>query len=584
MRLNIFFQKNSVSMIVIILFIIAISLVNLNQDTYNTKEGVIKYDVKSYYAFLPAAIIEKDLSFNYIDKLPIKDRYIWIWPSYTEEGKKIMLTTCGLSIMYSPSFFLAHGIAKLNPNIEANGYTKPYHVALTLSAFVYFVLALFILRRILLKYFDDKTTALTLFFIGAGTNLFHYITYEAPYPHAYNFFLIILFLYLILRWYNKTSIKNTIFLGLIGGLITLIRPTNIIVLLLIPLFGVTSIKSLKQNIIFLVKKWYLIIIMMIAFVIVWIPQFSYWYYITGKIFYFSYGTEGGKFFFNNPQITNFLVSYKKGWYIYTPLMLIATIGMYRLVKIKNDFSWAILLILVINIYLLSSWWSWWFGGSFGQRSMVDIYGLMAFPLAAVIAKKRKYKLSKIILLTILFILTIFNQFQIQQHRNKAIHYWWTNKEAYWETFLKLKPTCKYWKIIQIPNYIKAKQGIYEFTFPYDKHMKITKEDLEKEILFSIKKNKNLKDSLVLIANKKNISFDSVCNNFSNNLIKTKKAKKHFDILKIRKLEKYIQGCKSWKEELEKKAKKNKMSLSMVINNEAKRVYFRYSQQYKDTFK
>ena len=44
--------------------------------------------------------------------------------------------------------------------------------------------------------------------------------------------------------------------------------------------------------------------------------------------------------------------------------------------------------------------------------------------------------------------------------SSAIHYWWMNKEAYWETFLKLRPTARYWEVITIPDYNKAREGIY----------------------------------------------------------------------------------------------------------------------------
>ena len=35
-----------------------------------------------------------------------------------------------------------------------------------------------------------------------------------------------------------------------------------------------------------------------------------------------------------------------------------------------------------------------------------------------------------------------------------------NKEAYWETFLKLRPTARYWEVITIPDYDKAREGVY----------------------------------------------------------------------------------------------------------------------------
>ena len=130
--------------------------------------------------------------------------------------------------------------------------------------------------------------------------------------------------------------------------------------------------------------------------------------------------------------------------------------------------------------------------------MIDSYGLMALPLAALIAKKRKFKYLRHTIIIALFILTVFNQFQIQQYRNGAIHYWWMNKEAYWETFLKLRPTCKYWKVIQIPNYEKARKGVYEYTHSIDKNADIEDRSLKKIIIYDcsiMESAKRLKDKL-----------------------------------------------------------------------------------------
>ena len=562
-------KKISLSKYVILLFILAIPFVNFNHHKYSKDEGVIVWDIKSYYAYLPATFIYKDLSLEFIHTDKTLDFGKWIWPVKTPTGKEAIITSCGLSMLYSPFFFIAHTYAKLSPKYSADGYSKPYHVALTFSAYIYFILALFILRKILLKNFNEKTTALTLFFIGAGTNLFYYVTYEAPMPHSYNFFLIILFLRLLIKWHESLTVKNTVFLGLTAGLIALIRPTNILILLLIPLYGVNNFQTFKENVNTLLKHWYLIFIMMVSFILVWIPQFSYWHYVSGKIFYFSYGAKGASFFFDNPQITDFLFSWKKGWFVYTPVMLFAVFGIYRLLKIKNPFATGAAIYLLLTVYVLSSWWSWWFGGSFGLRAMVDMYGLAALPLAALIEKKRKPAFLKHALIGILFLLTFYNQFQIQQYKNGAIHYWWMNKEAYKANFLHLHPTCKYWKVLRKPDYDKARKGIYVSVPTYDKYAVISDSLLKAEIIKDIKKDTLISDSLSEI--------------YAAEIIKSHKAGKYFKKLKIDYLINYINNCAMWKKEVSGKAEKMNISYREALKAEAERVYNTYSEKYEDTF-
>jgi hypothetical protein len=562
---------------IILLFFLSLTFVNLNHHKWSGKDGVIVWDIKSYYAYLPATFIYHDLSLDFINKYPEKNLNDKVWRIKSPTGKRAIITTSGLSMMYAPFFFISHAYALLDKKYDADGYTKPYHVGLAFSALFYFIIALFLLRKILLKFVDEKATALTLLAVCGGTNLFYYLSYEAAMSHSYNFFLIILFTHLVIQWHEKPALKNSVFIGLVAGLIVLIRPTNIIALLLFLLYGVVDLATFKANIKKLFKNWNYLLFIGICLFLVWIPQIIYWHYISGKYFYFSYGDNGGKFFFNNPQISDFLISFKKGWYLYTPLMLISTVGIYHLYKTKNKFSIAISIILLLYIYILSSWWSWWFGGAFGQRSMIDIYGLLAIPLAVLIAQKRKFLITKILGLLLILVLIFYNQFQTQQYRRGSIHYWWMNKEAYFETFLKLKPTCKYWKIITIPDYDKARQGIYITRASHDKSSEIKDSTLIKEIIKDMIKTKPA-------ITYENAVIDSLYVAQAQNIIDHHEAGEYFKRLKIQYYKGYINGCKTWRKEIERKAAGEKITYELALLNEANRVFETYSEKYEETFK
>ena len=44
-----------------------------------------------------------------------------------------------------------------------------------------------------------------------------------------------------------------------------------------------------------------------------------------------------------------------------------------------------ILIVVYQIYFIASWWSWWFGGSFGHRAFIETFPFFAIPMAALFA-------------------------------------------------------------------------------------------------------------------------------------------------------------------------------------------------------
>ena len=450
--------KKNISIVTIILVSVFTIVLNFNHKKWEDNKAVIQWDVKSYYAYLPATFIYNDLSLDFIEQDEEKFEKL-IWPIETPLKKKAIVTTMGLSLLYSPFFALAHAFA-LSSDHLSDGYSLPYRFALTFSSLFYLIIGLFFLRKVLKEFFSEKITAVVISTIALGTNLLYYFSYEAAMPHSYNFTLISIFLFCTIKFYKKPNLNKIFLIGLLSGLITLIRPTNIIVLFLFFLWNVSSFKDLKNRTIWFLNSSKLILVMILAFTIIWVPQFIYWYWVSGEIFYFTYGESGGKFFFLNPQIKNILISYKKGWFIYTPIMFIAFVGIFTLIKTKKGLFFPVFLFTILNIYILSSWWCWWFGGSFGLRAFIDSYAIMAIPLASFICWFNSSLLKELFSYSLIFLLIIFNNFQIQQYNNSAIHYWWMNKEAYWETFLKLHPTDRYWKVITKPDYRKAKNGIY----------------------------------------------------------------------------------------------------------------------------
>ncbi len=558
------------SIYAIILIAISVTFLNFSHHRWLRHDRVIEWDIKSYYAYLPATFIYKDLSLQF-RKDNIEKFGDLIWPVETPIGKQAIITTMGLSIMYSPFFGIAH-IYCLNSNeYLADGYTMPYKFALVFSSLFYVIIGLFFLRKILKKYFTEDIVTLVILAIGIGTNLLYYYSYEAAMSHAYNFTLISIFLYQIIKFYEQASLTKALIIGLISGLITLIRPSNILVLIVLFLWDISSFKDLKDRVLFFLFKYKYVVIMILAFILIWVPQFIYWYNVSGKIFYFSYGEVGGKFFFNNPQIVNILISYKKGWFIYTPIMFLAFIGIFTLLKFKKGFFLPLIVFNILNIYILASWWCWWFGGSFGHRAFIDSYGLMAIPLGSLLHLAKSKKITHYIGFGIIGILIIFNNFQIQQYTRQAIHYWWMNKEAYWETFLKLYPTERYNELIRLPDYDKARQGIYvEIKPEYKKQEKIEIVPSKKQVVEYIVSELNNNTETINQLSKQQtdlISLDSILWKEAQKIYMEDSLGYHKKMV-LRNLENDLRNNKGLMEEIAIKAKRRKISIDSMVTLDA----------------
>ncbi|PIQ14393.1 MAG: hypothetical protein COW67_14060 [Flavobacteriales bacterium CG18_big_fil_WC_8_21_14_2_50_32_9] len=452
---NIFTNISFDKWIVLILFFISVYTV-FNLKHWKKENRVIVSDVVDYYGYLPATFIYGDVTLtNPTNKITTYSPTFWYHT--TPEGKKVFKTSMGMALIYAPFFFVAHLFATSTDAI-ADGFSTPYKFAICMSSLFYFLIGLIFLRKTLRLFFSTNVTAITLILIGLGTNLFYYTVIAIGMPHTYLFCLVAILTFLILKFYEKPTLINSIFIGFLSGLVVLIRPSMLVFALFASLVNISSIVDLKNRISFYSSNFKFLFILLLMALIVWLPQFYYWKIASGSFLFYSYTDEG--FYFNDPQLFNSLFSFRKGWLIYTPLMVFSIVGL--IMTIKNKLSLAILITVGSYIYINSSWWCWWFGGSFGQRPMIDLYPILAIGLAYFIDFiSTKHKIVKTSFFMLLFLLAGFNLFQTRQAHEGILHHDSMTKEAYFKIAFKLQKQISRDEVapyLNPPDYEAAKKG------------------------------------------------------------------------------------------------------------------------------
>ncbi|HEX6333293.1 MAG TPA: hypothetical protein VFZ78_03640 [Flavisolibacter sp.] len=345
-------------------------------------EATISWDVSGYYMYLPALFIYKDIrqcrfGDSIIQKYqPTHDFHqAYRHPS----GNYVMKYAAGQALLLSPFFFTAHAIARSSAAYEADGFTYPYQVAIGLAALLYALLGLWVLRKVLLRYFPDATTAVTLFVIVFGTNYLDYAAVNGAMTHNTVFTVYALLLWATVRFYEKPSAARSLVVGALVGLATLIRPTEIISALIPLLWHVGSVRDARQRVLFFSRDLKYTVLMGGAAIVVAGIQLLYWKLVAGEWIVYSYQQEG--FDWLHPHIKNGLISFRSGWLTYSPVMVLSLAGFVWLYRRKELFV-PTLVFSIIFMYLCFAWQTWWYGGSLGQRAMVQAYPVLAFPLAA----------------------------------------------------------------------------------------------------------------------------------------------------------------------------------------------------------
>ena len=153
-------------------------------------------------------------------------------------------------------------------------------------------------------------------------------------------------------------------------------------------------------------------------------------------FYYSYVGEG--FNFLQPRINKGLFNFKNGWLLYTPIMILSVLGLFARKIRTQPYFLAVLILTIIHIYIIYSWWNWYYINGFGSRPMVELYALLAFPFAFSIQYFTSNKYTKHVAYVFIVFCIALNQFQTYQHHIGVLWTEFANKNYYLSVFGKTK--------------------------------------------------------------------------------------------------------------------------------------------------
>ncbi len=393
---------------------------------------IIKTDGTGYYAYLPAVFIYHDLSFGFFDSVAADKSRPDMAYDYRVKLKNGTTDKyfCGTALAQLPFFALAH-LVTLVAGYPADGYSAFYLIFVQVAT-IFYALAGLILMVFILKDFQigDKIIALILLASVFGTNLFHYVVNEPSMSHAYSFAFVNLFVFSFLRFFRKPSNLYLFAASVALGMVFLIRPVNVLIVLSLP-FLAGNREKIKEGFGFLKNHLPAFPVALVIFLGLAGIQFLIYKIQTGNFWVYSYGKEG--FDFTHPHFISFLFSYRKGYFVYTPMAFLSLFGFWFLYKESRFRFYSLLFLLLLVVYVLSSWWMWFYGGSFSQRVMIE-YWIFPAILLALLLQKSKYRKW---LTTLVFLLMIVGQIQTYQYRTGYIHWSEMNRKRYWDNFLRI---------------------------------------------------------------------------------------------------------------------------------------------------
>jgi len=392
----------------------------------------ISSDGLEIYASIQSIVIDGDLDFydNFVNHSPnnpgLKSRVNIL----TDTGLTYNFPPIGAALMNAPFFLFAHLISILS-GYSLDGYNEVYFTSYTLGTVIYSFFGSWIIFHYLVNYLNyrKKDSLISVLTMVAATPMLWYIYVEPSFNHGNTFFVASLFILIWLKFRNENSYRYWIFIGLATGLLVLVRLQDIF-FIIFPLFDLIVHK--RKEIKNLIGTGLRIISYFISIFIVFFPQMIYWKFLNGSFapnpmpltqFMMKRGIPPGSYqevhFFQpfTPHIREFLFSTNNGLFVYNPIFILCTAGMYFVYKKHKEIIFPMIFIIIAAVYMHSATWDWMGGSAFGMRRMADVIPVFAIGLVAILDRIDDKKIKNNILkLAVFFVPSVWNFFFMLQWR------------------------------------------------------------------------------------------------------------------------------------------------------------------------
>lgn len=322
-------------------------------------------DDSFYYFWVRSPVVDHDLDFrNDLAQAPTIEESARVRAQaepLTPIGRVRNKYPIGWAVASLPFFLVAHVVA-LATGGPADGWQPLYFVVIWLGQLAYVVLGLFAARRVLVRYMDTDAATVGVFVGWLASPLLYYQSARLSMPHSLAFALVAILYDRVLVAVEKPGARAPwLVAGATAGLLLITRPIAAPYLLFpcVVLFRLLASSATRAA---TVRQLPWALVPALGFVALQLlAQRS----LHGTWRIDTYDSE--PFYFAHPQLLATLFSPQHGWLYWHPLMAIGVAALAVAVA-RGRLPWPWLVTLAAITYLNASWWCWWWGSSFGNRS------------------------------------------------------------------------------------------------------------------------------------------------------------------------------------------------------------------------
>jgi hypothetical protein len=376
------FKIDKYEKILAILFLLTLPLIN----------PWVRGDGVGYYAYARALLIEHRLDFepdwqnaNASFRMGRLDSEGQIRATeYTATRHIDNHFSIGPAILWSPFLLTADALVRADRlfggQVAENGFSFPYIAAMALGTAIYGFLAVFLSFRLAKKHLPERWAFLAAIGIWFASSLPVYMYFNPSWSHAHSAFMVAVFFWYWDRTRGERTWTQWLVLGAISGLMLDVYYVNG-VLLIVPL--IESLKEYWQSVRTrevqdTVRLFLQNIVFVVMVFVTFLPTL-----ITKKIIYGDYLNFGYQvhWFLTSPAVLKVAFSSEHGLFSWTPILLLAVIGLVLFQKRDQMLSLCCLAAFAIYLYAIGCYEDWAGISSFGNRFFVSLTPVFVLGLA-----------------------------------------------------------------------------------------------------------------------------------------------------------------------------------------------------------
>lgn len=461
--------------------IILISLLFLFNMWWTNTRAIVAYDCFGYYLYLPAATHLNDLrlqDFNKVQSLHQKvTKMANMYQVYRVKDSKnnVIRYPIGMAVCFLPSYVVSYIISAVCGVDHQDGFNPIYLYSLFIWAFIVSLLGIYFLYRFLVHYFSFYVSSIALVFIILGTNYFFHshMAGQGIMPHNFLFSLYAYLLYIITKWDTTGKLRYLSYAFIACALISIVRVSEIFCFIIPVLYKVSSLDEFRRRLaLIFMSNWRTVLLLIMPALFILLIQLGYWKYVTGSWLYDSYQDNPGESLdILKPYLLESFFSFRKGIFIYTPIILFLFLGLRHLYFQARQWFWSVSIFFIINVYIIISWSCWWYADSFGNRAIIPTYAILSIGVGFLIQKVNElswWKVSLFYTFSLAFVL--LNIFQTWQFIKGILPSDRISKDYYINCFGLVKSPTNEQRSLLLHHYDPARKD----TLPELYHGKLTK--------------------------------------------------------------------------------------------------------------